>query len=145
MKKANKKSNKGFTLVELIVVIAILAVLAVGAVVAYTNIASQAEEAALRADAVTVVKALNTYNALGANGLPITSAGTDAAAFTTRLQGLQITTVPGIRDALSLRVSIDEATVNKLINGTGSGWDKAWIEYSPNGVWVLVSPLPKRS
>jgi len=62
MKKINKKSNKGFTLVELIVVIAILAVLAVGAVLAYQNIAAQATQAALRADAISVAKALNLYN-----------------------------------------------------------------------------------
>ena len=74
MTKTRKNRNKGFTLVELIVVIAIIAVLSVIAVVAYTNISSQAETAAIGSDANTVIRALNTYNAL-TTGTPITTAG----------------------------------------------------------------------
>ena len=62
--KTQKNLNKGFTLVELIVVIAIIAVLSVVAVVAYSNISQQASDAAVASDANTVIRALNTYNAL---------------------------------------------------------------------------------
>ena len=66
--KTRKQGNKGFTLVELIIVIAIIAVLSVIAVVAYSNISEQAKQAAITSDASTVIRALNTYNSLAADG-----------------------------------------------------------------------------
>ena len=93
-----RKSSKGFTLVELIVVIAIIAVLAVAAVVAYSNIADQAEEAAVRSDANTVIRALNTYNAL----VYVDSTGT--------VPDRRITTIAGVTesDLQQLALSTDK-------------------------------------
>jgi prepilin-type N-terminal cleavage/methylation domain-containing protein len=58
------KKKKGFTLVELIVVIGILLVLAVLATVGYGNLSDTARRAALRADAVTLTRALNVFNSV---------------------------------------------------------------------------------
>lgn len=61
--KRNKKSNKGFTLVELIVVIAILMILAVVGVMSFGGIMDSANEANERADARNLAQQLNMFNA----------------------------------------------------------------------------------
>jgi prepilin-type N-terminal cleavage/methylation domain-containing protein len=63
-KFAARLHKKGFTLIELIVVIAILAILAVTAMMAVSNVTQAARDATLRADANTVIRALNIYNML---------------------------------------------------------------------------------
>ena len=60
------KSNKGFTLVELIVVIAILVLLSTLAVNAFSGIMEQARLAQDRQAAAVVANALNTFNAVAA-------------------------------------------------------------------------------
>ena len=125
MKKFNKKrkSNKGFTLVELIVVIAILAVLAVGAVLAYSNIATHAEQAALRADTAAVIRALNTFNALetrtthkvigdNANPTKLTQNGIDVTEGI--LRGLKVG-VLGLTGEISLGITIDDGRLKDVI------------------------------
>ena len=123
MTKTRKNRNKGFTLVELIVVIAIIAVLSVIAVVAYTNISSQAENAAIASDANTVIRALNTYNALIPSGQIITTAGITVAA----LQTLELTTAAGGVN-MNLGVSITEARLDKVRNAISyDGTSAMWI------------------
>ena len=122
MTKTRKNRNKGFTLVELIVVIAIIAVLSVIAVVAYTNISGQAEAAAIASDANTVIRALNTYNALVPSGQITTTGGITVAA----LQTLALTTTGGGVD-MNLGVTITQERLTQVIaaidyDGTSNMW-----------------------
>ena len=59
-----QKSNKGFTLVELIVVITILLILSVLATSAFSGVMGQAREASHRADAAALVRQINMFNSL---------------------------------------------------------------------------------
>ena len=61
------KSNKGFTLVELIVVIAILALLSTLAINAFSGIMEQATRAQERQAAAVVASSLNTFNSIARN------------------------------------------------------------------------------
>jgi len=128
MTKTRKNRNKGFTLVELIVVIAIIAVLSVIAVVAYTNISGQAENAAIASDANTVIRALNTFNALAASGQITDTTGITVAA----LQNLKLTAETGTGYTgggvdMNLGVTITQERLTKVIaailyDGTSKMW-----------------------
>ena len=128
--KTQKNLNKGFTLVELIVVIAIIAVLSVVAVVAYSNISSQAEEAAIRSDANTVIRALNTYNALTSSGTPISNTTTIDSAL---LQSLKLDVGSGDSIDMQLGVTIDGDRLTAVMgvilydDATTGGGSNMWI------------------
>lgn len=65
MKQLKRKSNKGFTLVELIVVIAVLALLAIVAVVAFRNVQQSARQETAAANANSLARHLNLFNSVG--------------------------------------------------------------------------------
>jgi prepilin-type N-terminal cleavage/methylation domain-containing protein len=60
--KKSLRSNKGFSMVELIVVISVIAVLAVLSSVAYRNVQINARRAALQADVTALAGILNSHN-----------------------------------------------------------------------------------
>jgi len=123
--KTQKNLNKGFTLVELIVVIAIIAVLSVVAVVAYSNISDQAEKAAIRSDANTVIRALNTYNSLTATTKITTKEGITAPS----LQGLSLSVTSGDSVDMHLGVTITDerlGAVKDAIKFDGTGDSAIW-------------------
>ena len=132
MMKTKKKHSAGFTLVELIIVIAIIAVLSVIAVVAYSNISKQAEEAAVTSDASTVIRALNTFNALAATGHitapdSVTSANLQALALDEENGGI----------IMKLGVGITDERLTKV---------KAYISYdATNEMWILITPATEES
>ena len=57
------KSQKGFTIVELLIVIVVIAILAAISIVAYTGVQNNARNTARAADAKVVVDAINAYYA----------------------------------------------------------------------------------
>jgi prepilin-type N-terminal cleavage/methylation domain-containing protein len=63
-KQKNIMSQKGFTLLELLVVITLLAILAVGGLVAYDGVADNAEASAAAFNAGTVDRAVRQYRAV---------------------------------------------------------------------------------
>jgi len=111
MMKTRKNRTKGFTLVELIVVIAIIAVLSIVAVVAYSNISSQAETAAVNSDANTVIRALNTYNALIPSGQITANTNVTVRA----LEDLKLTSAAGGVD-MQLGVFITAERLAKVMD-----------------------------
>jgi len=123
-----RKSSKGFTLVELIIVIAIIAVLAVAAVVAYSNISDQARTAALDSDANTVIRALNTYNAL--SGTPITTLGEAGTLATLRTLSLN-KAAHGVD--MQLGITITAERLQTIVDEKISYVDGMWIMEPPTG------------
>lgn len=57
------KDERGFTIVELLIVIVIIAILAAIVFVAYTSITGRANDSGYKADAASIVKAMEVYNA----------------------------------------------------------------------------------
>ena len=72
MQKVKNKSNKGFTLVELIVVIGIIGILSVVAIVAFDGIQASAQRAVIQATANQVVSQFNLFNGLASEDNRIT-------------------------------------------------------------------------
>ena len=130
MMKTRKNRTKGFTLVELIVVIAIIAVLSIVAVVAYSNISKQAEDAAVKSDANTVIRALNTYNALVPTG---TTQKTQPGHVTVAaLEGLSLTAAAGGVD-MQLGVFITQERLTKVL---------AEINYDSGAKMWIIGTVP---
>jgi len=82
--KTNKK-QKGFTLVEIIVVVGLLAMLGLIAALMVGAAAESARQAAIRADAQTIARQMNTLNALILN--PSSQVTTGAHLHPTSLAG----------------------------------------------------------
>jgi prepilin-type N-terminal cleavage/methylation domain-containing protein len=131
-----RKSNKGFTLVELIVVIGVLALLAVGAVLAFTNVQRNARIAAANSDAARLADALNTFNSNAATGARIRDAAGIAAAIPaaspTRVN-LPISMTGTGLDDMDMSVSFGNVARLNLV--------RSWIEYTgdatTDGLWVV--------
>jgi prepilin-type N-terminal cleavage/methylation domain-containing protein len=102
------KKKKGFTLVELIVVIGILLALAVLATVGYGSLADQAKRAALRSDAVTVAKALNTFNSIVYSTTDRITSESTGAYLTFKGASANVAAPPNTQGILNLCVSTSE-------------------------------------
>ena len=75
-----KNNKKGFTLVELLAVIVILGVLLVIAVPAVTNIQTVSKQKAAKDGALMLVKAIETYQAMGTGAIGDYYEGTMSAS-----------------------------------------------------------------
>ena len=111
----NKKKNKGFTLIELIIVIAIIAILAAIAVPSFIGIQAEAVKAKDIGNATAMCTAINVYNSLNPDS-KITSA-TASSAYATTCGDLWPEGLSAEDEASALtRVVVDAngiATVNK--------------------------------
>jgi prepilin-type N-terminal cleavage/methylation domain-containing protein len=132
-KFAARINKKGFTLIELIVVIAILAVLAVTAMLAIGNVSSQAQFAAARADANTIVRALNTYNSL-CNSEKVIDGSNDHGARQDLELNASAADDPDIV-TLDLSIAMDATRFGTAIS-------EEWVTYGDNGWIVVDSALP---
>lgn len=131
-----KKNKKGFSLVELIVVIAILAVLSVTAVMSVGNISNQAADAAAQSDANTIVRALNTYNAMAATQITLNTQ-IDTSA---ELQALNLSTTTSPADLIdmNLGVNVDQNRLNDLLGGytLRAGTGTITVQYD-GSMWIV--------
>jgi len=150
------KSNKGFTLVELIVVIAILLLLSTLAVNAFSGIMDQARIAQDRQAAAVVASALNTFNSIavdfdstigpaadnntipvplpaasGANMINTTGAG-DAMRFTPT-SGVQHTLASGLLP-IGANWSVEPLVWGRITGRPADDRDNPHIAYAPSGL-----------
>jgi type IV pilus assembly protein PilA len=79
----NMKSEKGFTIVELLIVIVVIGILAAIVIVAYAGVTSRANSTDAAAAAATVVKKAEAYNADTTNGYPASFSALNTAASST--------------------------------------------------------------
>lgn len=76
----NLKSEKGFTIVELLIVIVVIGILAAIVIVAYNGVQNRAKTSKSQAAASAVIKKLETYVADGPTGTYPTTFGTLTAS-----------------------------------------------------------------
>jgi prepilin-type N-terminal cleavage/methylation domain-containing protein len=72
------KTEKGFTIVELLIVIVVIGILAAIVIVAYNGVTQRSKLAQYQTDVNAMVKKAEAYGSL-ANGYALTAAGADAA------------------------------------------------------------------
>jgi len=80
-----KKNQKGFTLVELLVVVAIIGILAAIAIPQYNQYRSRAYIASMKADAKNLYTAVQAWIADNPGGVLVADTSTNGAAYTTYL------------------------------------------------------------
>lgn len=118
------KSEKGFTIVELLIVIVVIGILAAIVIVAYNGVSNRAKATKANASASTVIKKLEAYNAEKGSYPATFSLLTTGAASTDSwyVTGITFDTTP----ITSTHVPSNEATVNLYSCATGSKvtyWD----------------------
>ena len=87
------KTQKGFTIVELLIVIVVIAILATVTVVAYNGMQNRAKNSQYISDVTTIVKKAELYpTASGTNSYPLASDGPDATTVTSQTLSGQILT-----------------------------------------------------
>ena len=126
---AKAQTQKGFTIVELLIVVVVIAILAAISIASYNGITTRANTSAVKSAAVTVEKKAELYNTdSGNNRYPITGAELTAAAASTSyyLSGTTIiTTEPvsatGNSTVRLIKCSAAAATTNTQANILASG------------------------
>ncbi len=118
-----KASDKGFTIVELLIVIVVIGILAAITIVAYNGIQNRARTSSAQATATTVVKKAEAYNAL--LGSYPTVAQLEAA--TPQESSLQGT---GIELDTELDADNGTDTVNYTQCGSGTGFTVLHYDYT---------------
>ena len=105
--KTKMRSNRGFTIVELLIVIVVIGILAAITIVAYNGVTARANTTAAKLAANSVLKKAEAYNA-EITGYPTTFAALTGAATTTSyaLAGVTFTT--------SLATTVKPASPNVL-------------------------------
>lgn len=123
------QTQKGFTIVELLIVVVVIAILAAITIVSYNGITSRANSSAVKSAAVTVEKKAELYNTdSGNNRYPFTGADLTAASASSTfyLNGVTIiSTEPvsatGNSTVRLLKCSAAAATTNTQANILASG------------------------
>ena len=135
------KSNKGFTLVELIVVIAILAILAGVAIPVYNGYIQKAQDAAIVTELDAIATAAQAANAV--NG------GADAIVIKSADKVVSVTAAGGLRDTFATDFDLyypdatvaNDGTITVTIDFSKSKTYAAGAQWSRTGGWVAyVAP-----
>ena len=99
--KSRTQSEKGFTIVELLIVIVVIGILAAITIISFNGVTARANSSSAKAAATSAIKKAEAYNAEN-NGYPTAPANLTGAASTTTWQltgvsfmtGTQVNTAP---------------------------------------------------
>jgi len=118
-----RDSERGFTIVELLIVIVVIAILAAITIVSYNGITSRANTSGAQAAANSVVKKIEAYNA-EEGGYPATTGLLTSAAAT---KSYQLTGVTVKNAAFSTQPSTADGPSTVYIQKCGTGTNQAVI------------------
>ena len=147
-----KNSQKGFTIVELLIVIVVIGILAAITIVAFNGIQNRGKTASGQSTANSIVKKLEAYNSIN-SAYPTTKTQIQGTA-ESKIDGLPAATVAGtepvivpatdtIISATALTASSANGGKSIRINGTATGGNVFYWDYtSGTGVEVPVKYGP---
>ena len=128
LRQLNTRTQKGFTIVELLIVVVVIAILAAITIVSYNGITARANQSASKATAVTIQKKSELYlNDSGNNRYPIVGSELTTASPSTSYYASGIGIITTEPDTLTpnttvrlVKCSAAVATTNTQANIVGS-------------------------
>ena len=142
-----EKSNRGFTIVELLIVIVVIGILAAITIVAYNGISARASATKYQTDAVDLVKKAESYSAIS-GAYPLTAAGSDLTSVVAQTAaGIALTTTYNSVTSAQLpsglnifAVSASAPTYAQEMNGitAAATSDSYFVQYCSTGKGMYV-------
>lgn len=135
---STNKSNRGFTIVELLIVIVVIAILAAITMVAYNGVQNRARTVEAQANAKEVIAKADVYAADHESTYPTVAelegvAAPDTAALSEKIEGLLDTVAP----TSTTKSVLQMVTCTTTVNPAAVGAEVVYWDYSANAPVTL--------
>jgi prepilin-type N-terminal cleavage/methylation domain-containing protein len=135
--KSKLQSERGFTIVELLIVIVVIGILAAITVVAYTGVTTNARNVQNKTDATAIARAAEAYNADNGD-YPMTAAEFTATSNTAKLPA-NLTPAP-TSATVTNRVQAD-ATANPTTPAADTIGTQTWVTFNNTQTGVKYNSI----